>query len=357
MKRVYNERVKSARLMSGFTLDDLARELEAINKKISRQALHTYETGEICPDDDKLIALSMVLKVPVDYFYREVKFVIEEPRFRKLNKMPAREVTKIIEYTKDQVERFLELEDAMGLSCEFKDPLTSSELDKVETFDHIEYAANEVRKYWDLGAAPIHNIVELMEDYNIKIIGLNVDEDFDGMQTKVNKTIPVIVYNKNKEHKKDRLRLTLLHELGHLLLDIGHLPHARQEQICYQFAAALLLPQGAINIEVGTKRKKLLIQELGHLKQHYGISIQAILFRLRDLKVISNTYFNQFYSYLRQMDWIIDEPFNYDGVEKSNRFDQLIYRALAEGNITMEKAASLRNQDIDTFKSDSQAFA
>lgn len=50
MKTVFAERFKSARLMNGFSLQDLA---DALDNKLSRQALHRYEKGEVIPDAEK----------------------------------------------------------------------------------------------------------------------------------------------------------------------------------------------------------------------------------------------------------------------------------------------------------------
>jgi predicted HTH domain antitoxin len=50
------------------------------------------------------------------------------------------------------------------------------------------------------------------------------------------------------------------------------------------------------------------------------------------------------------MNWKVDEPYDYEGVEKSNRFEQLLFRALIEKQITMSKAASLNKQSLAEFK-------
>jgi predicted HTH domain antitoxin len=55
---------------------------------------------------------------------------------------------------------------------------------------------------------------------------------------------------------------------------------------------------------------------------------------------------------VNQMNWKVDEPVEYDGIEASNRFDQLIYRALAEDQISMSKAASLKNQKLAEFRNE-----
>lgn len=345
----FADRFRSARILSGMTLKELATKLG--ENKVSVQALHKYEKGDVVPDQVKINLLSEALGVTPRFFERVVKVKLNNPEFRKLKKMPAKEEDRLIEYTKDYLSRYLELEDIIGIRREFKNPL--ADWPEINSFYEVEEATKKLRHEWKLGRDPIFNAVELLEDLNIKVIEMSVDDSFDGMQAWVNDTIPVIVYNKNKLHKQDRVRFTVMHELGHLLLKLDHLPHNKKEQFCNQFATSMLFPERAAIMELGKHRQRLFIQELGHLKQQYGISIQATLFRLRDLKIITDKYFSQFYFYINQMNWRIDEPFDYYGVEKSNRFDQLLYRALAENLINMEKAADFKNQNVNEFNAQS----
>jgi predicted HTH domain antitoxin len=46
----------------------------------------------------------------------------------------------------------------------------------------------------------------------------------------------------------------------------------------------------------------------------------------------------------------VNEPVEYIGEEKSNRFEQLLFRALAEELISMSKAAALNNQSMAEFR-------
>jgi predicted HTH domain antitoxin len=50
----------------------------------------------------------------------------------------------------------------------------------------------------------------------------------------------------------------------------------------------------------------------------------------------------------------VDEPVEYRGAEESNRFEQLLFRALIEDQISMSKAASLNNQSLADFKKEHQ---
>ncbi len=349
MKKIFAERLKSARLMKGFSLQDLAN---ALSNQLSRQALHRYEKGEVMPDNDKINLLSKALGVNPDYFFRRTKVEIGEIEYRKLSKIPRKEASIIKEKTKEYLSRYLELEEILGLRVEFENPLKN--LAAITSYEQVNIAANQLREYWNLGNGAIFNVVELLEDKNIKVVKLDVNDDFDGLQTFVNGSIPVIAYNVRKINKPDRIRFTLLHELAHLLLTFGDITLKQKETLCFQFAGAMLLPEKTIKAELGDRRNKLSINELGNIKKQYGISMQAIVMRAKDCGIINEHYTKQFFFFIKQMNWKIDEPFEYLGVEESNRFEQLLFRALVEEQISMSKAASLSNQTLADFGSKHQ---
>lgn len=341
----FAERFKSARMLNGFSLQDLA---DKLNNKISRQALHKYEKGEVIPDSEMMGHLIGALGVRPDYFFKESNIELGALEFRKLKKFSAKEQNRIVERTKDVLSRYLELEEIVGIESKFKNPLSG--LGVISSFEDVDNASKEVRKKWHLGLDPIYNSIELLEDNHIKVVEIHSDDGFDGMQTWVNGNIPVIAINMSRMKSADRTRFTVLHELGHLLLPLSGLGEREKETYCHQFAAAMLFPRETAEKEMGKSRTKLLIQELGALKQQYGISIQALVYRARDLGIITDSYLKQFMFIMAHNQWKVNEPIQYEGVEKSNRFNQLIFRALAEELISISKAAALTNQTLNDFR-------
>lgn len=349
IKSIFADRFKSARLMNGFSLQDLS---EAIDNKLSRQALHRYEKGEVIPDFEKINMLSKALNVNADYFFRTTKVELGNISYRKFNKMSVKEATMVSEKTKEYLSRYLELEEIIGLSNKFKNPLENHT--PVTEYKHVNEAANILRKKWELGKGPLYNIVELLEDKKIKVIKLEMDESIDGLQTLVNESIPVIVYNANKVNKPDRIRFTLLHELAHLLLKFGNISENKKETLCHEFSGAMLLPDDTLKKELGAHRSKLSMHELGNIKKQYGISMQAIVMRAKACGIISKSYTSKFFSFMDQMHWRVDEPIDYVGVEESNHFEQLLFRALIEDQISISKAASLSNMSLAEFRNKHQ---
>jgi Zn-dependent peptidase ImmA (M78 family)/DNA-binding XRE family transcriptional regulator len=351
MNPLFAERFKSARLMNGMSLQDLS---DKLGNTVSRQALHKYEKGEVFPDSEMIGMLCDAFNVRSDFFTRESIVELGEISFRKLSKLPEKEQSKIKEQTKEVLSRYLELENILNISPTFNSPLHKTK--SINSDKDIDNAADEVRESWDLGDDPISNVIELLENKGVKVFEMEASLDLDGLSTFVNGGLPVIVLNSNKLKYRDRKRFTVLHELAHLLLPLDGFDEKRVEKYCHAFAGALLLPKKSAFKELGEKRSKLSIQELGLIKQEYGISIQAIIFRALSLGIISEYYLKYFFKYINEMGWKVNEPYKLDGNEVSNRFDQLLYRAIAEEVISLSKAASLKNMKVSEFQTKSFSF-
>ena len=55
------------------------------------------------------------------------------------------------------------------------------------------------------------------------------------------------------------------------------------------------------------------------------------------------------------MGWKVEEPYKYEGKETSNRFNQLLFRALSEELISYSKAAALSNMKQSEFRTKTMA--
>jgi len=340
------ERLKSARLMNGLSLQGLA---DRINNFVTKQAISKYEQGQVVPDAEMIGILADALHVRPDYFHTDTVIVFGEIEFRKLKNYPSKEKSRIVEIAKNELSRYIELEEILGIETKFENPLKSIVIDSHVA---IEKAAERLRNAWGLGSDAISNVIELLEDHHVKVLEIESTESFDGFSTWVNgKDIPLIVLNKSKfENKLDRKRFTALHELAHLLLDVNGLEEKQKERYCHAFAAAMLIPAETMKKELGGNRSKLSFQELSAIKQQYGISMQALVYRAKNLGLITENYLKQFYIVFTQLGYRSTEPVAYEGVEHSNRFSQLLFRALVEEFISISKAAALKNQKLAEFR-------
>jgi Zn-dependent peptidase ImmA (M78 family) len=345
----FHERLLAARKMRGWSLEELSERMGEY--KISIQALNKFEKGDLPISHEVMYHLCKALGVKRDFFYRETEVALDRVSFRKLDTFPVKMQDKLIAQTRDFVERYLELEELLGITPQFNARKYTKY--KVKNIEEVEEAAAFIRKEWKLGQGPLYNVLEMLEDHHIKVFEMEEEDGFQGMSTLLKNKIAVIVLNNHESVSNTRKRFTALHELGHILMDLEHLKEKDQEEYCHRFAGAMLIPKEKLIEEIGSpKRTHILISELGQLKKQYGISISALLFRLRDCGVISQTYCFSVMNEMRRQDIFKTEPkeFDYKGEEKSNRFFQLLLRGVSMALISESKAAALYNKKMWEFR-------
>jgi len=342
MENIFGIRLKSARLMQNLSLEQLAVRMNHIVKK---QSLSKYEKGEMLPTSSVLLAVAEALSISVDYFFSERKINLDNLNFRKKASLSQKELFSIQEKATDQVSKYLDVENICNIAFKCENPLADL---IIENIKDVEKATLKLRESWNLGLSPIHNVVEMLEKYNCKIIELEVNEDFDGLSAMVNGEIPVIVVN--AKFNNVRKRFTVLHELAHLFLKLpDSLSEKEKENYCHYFAGAFLIPEEVLKKEIGEHRTNIYPKEFLMLKEDYGVSIQALIRRVKDLDVISDSYYKSLMIEISIKGFKKNEPGVHVVNEKSDRFEQLVYKSLAESYISASKAASLLGENIQNL--------
>ncbi len=337
----FTERLISARKMAGLSLQDLSDRLEA---GITKQAINKYEKGLSKPSSKVLAQLSQALNVPMDYFFRTTSVELKDIDFRKHSRLSKRDIDRIKGECCDFLERYLELESLLSIRSEFENPLKDPRI--LDDRD-IERVTGDLRNEWNLGAAPIPSVVEMLEEKRVKVFEVDADHSFSGMSSWV-KGIPVIVLNRNAVVQ--RKRFTALHELAHLILDLSSHEDKVQERFCNNFAGSFLLPESAFQEWFGDKRTSITLNELKLIDENFGISIQAIMYRASVLGIISEPTHRDFSIWLSSSGKRKEEFFEFRGKEVPQRFNRLLFKAISEGIITMSKAAALSNRSLADFR-------
>jgi len=327
----FSYRFKIARKMAGLSMEDLVNEAGNV---VSRQAVSKYEKGIMRPAPEVLKKLADAMHVKPDFFDKGWKMDLIHLQFRQKSKLPRKEEEALKFKTINYLGYSCELESKLGMEKTFTNPV--SDLTVKNQID-AEAAARAIRKAWSLGQMPIFNLLELLEDQGIKIFLTTAGDDFDGVTAR-NLQCHVMILNKNRP--LDRLRFTAAHELAHILFDfdysIGH-----EEGLCHSFAGAFLLPGEALVNLIGPKRRKISFWEWQHIKELYGISMQASIHRAYELEIISKNYFHNLMKMMRKKGWHRYEPFIYDGQEKAVRLKRLMAFALTEKIISREDAGEI----------------
>ncbi|HYV90822.1 MAG TPA: XRE family transcriptional regulator [Chitinophagales bacterium] len=346
-KNTFANRLRLARKLAGMSLQELS---DALTNAVTKQSLHKYETGLMKPTSDVLLELSKTLNVKPDYFLRPTKTELGEVLFRKRQSLSKKSEESIVERARDYVERYLELENILSAHTSFKNSLESF---VIKNKADAEQAANQLREDWELGTSPIQNVVEVLELRGIKVLLIESVEEIDGLATLTSEGIPLIVVN-TKNRSVERIRFTIIHELAHLLLRFHDSIKNNGKEIeilCHCFSSCFLIPSKMLLKLIGSlTRSYIAIAELISIKEYYGISIRALIHRLKELQVITPNYYQRWVIYLSKKYGQKNEPGEYRGEEKSKIFEQLINRALSEELISVSKAAVLCNTSISQLR-------
>ena len=265
--------------------------------------------------------------------------------FRRSAPLPKKKEEALKQIALEYLARYEDLERILGNVISFKNPIPDA---GARTVEEIEKAAGEVRNRWNLGLAPIGNLLELLEGNGIKVFeirGMEGTEDFDGLAARSAQGFVIAL---NMDRPADRIRFTAAHELAHILCRFDGA--GEKERLCHVFAGALLLPRAALERELVHRRQKLTLWELGAIKQKYGISLQAIMHRACDLELITPHHLRDFMTAVKYNGWSIDEPVVYRGKEEAVRFKRLLNYAVAERILGMDQAAAFAGTSVSKFK-------
>jgi Zn-dependent peptidase ImmA (M78 family)/DNA-binding XRE family transcriptional regulator len=334
-------RIKQARMLRGFSQRDLAARLPVSDTTVSK-----YEREESLPDSAMLMDIADALDIDLSYFLRAPRVGSIEPAYRKLASMRKSDENALLERIRDWLERYLEVEsileiDALGFSWPDDVPY------RVASMEEVEQAAMDLRSTWNIGMDPIENLTERLEDHALRVGALPAPDSFDAcaFEAQVDGGIPVIVFHEDRPG--DRQRLNMAHELGHLVMDVQS--GLDEEKACYRFGAAFLVPAPIFISDVGRNRRQIRLRELQLLKQKYGVSMQALIYRMRDLDILGAHQARQWFQWFRQTGNHKEEPGEPVPREEPRRFERMVQHALAEGLITERRAAELLGRDLDSL--------
>jgi len=321
-------RIKLARKANEMSMRALAERIG-----ISAMAISKYEQGLMNPTSEVLIRLANALSVKVEYFFRPSPEKVSLVIYRKHASLQKKDQEAINAQIQEWLERYLEIESFLNLE---KQPFDLIKKFPINTLDDAEEAADSVRKKWELGFDPVDDLIDCLESRNIKIHQLDCTNDFDAC-TFLHDHSPVIAINNN--FPGDRQRFSIAHELGHIILDV--VDPGLVEKAANRFAGAFLFPKQAVFQELGNKRASISLEEIYLIKHKFGISMQAIIYRARDLGIISESLYQQIIKDFSVKGFRQHEPGDQFIAEKPKRMEKLLLRLLSEEIINRSRAEEL----------------
>lgn len=293
-------RLRLARSYCGLRKIELARELG-----VSPAAVTQYEQGRVRPARAVVARICLCLGFPPEFFERRPETGTEisegQTHFRRLRSTSKADRTRLLAHLEllgevvSVIEQHVDLPIAAFPAVDLG-PVTS---------DRIGNAAGFVRSSWGLGSGPITNVVQLLEAKGAIVVRPRIaTTSVDAFSTWLAER-PAIVLASDKADAA-RARFDAAHELGHMVMHHDAEPGSTElEHQADSFASAFLMPADAIESELP---RRMDWSQYFELKQRWGVSVQALIRRARDLSVISQHAYERAFVQLSARGWRTSEP-------------------------------------------------
>lgn len=298
------ERIRALRHLLGITQEQLAAASGVGQSRISE-----IERGRLAATSDVIDAIVAATGTPPRFFeVIPLDVPLATLRFRKYA-AARRSEAKQVKALFDEAYRI-----TSELMCKagYGGPALPFATQDV-TNDDIENLAAETREALQIGGdGPIMHITRSCERAGIAVVPLTLPGEEDETQKVDHFGISywpaphepaLIAYFTGGPG--DRLRFTIAHELGHLILHSRRRVIADPEGEAHRFAGALLLPRKRA---VDLLSAPVVLTELARMKAIWGISIQALIMRGWHLGLIDDARKKSLFIQLGVRGWKRNEP-------------------------------------------------
>ena len=343
------ERLKNARLLRAKTITSLAEETG-----ISKQSISLYENGENKPEYMRSVSMAKALDVPVAFFFSKDPCQTKTPAtyFRSL--ASATKLTRMsqsikLEYVAKMYEALLEYINFPILDL----PRIAysgiynlyDEASLAAMSNEIETVAGKLREYWGIGSGPVGDLQYILESHGVIVTGFDtaIDAvDAFSQRTIMNDNEVCFIAVDQGRKPEGRIRFDMAHELGHLLIhpwseDIDSLSKEEfklRETEANLFASTLLLPRDTFGKEVS--RYPTEVDYYLWLKNKWKVSVQAMMYRARQLNIISGNQFQYMMRQVSKKGWRKTEPGDHPYLLGENIFQGAIELLVEEKVLTEE---------------------
>lgn len=290
----------------------MARQLAGLRKArladligMSPASVTGWESGAKRPNRATVAKLALALRVEPQFFAGGPPPRIEKPHFRSLRSTP--------QIAQDEAEAYgqfvTEIAELLEKVVEFpKTLLPDFPVAPDEADASPEEVAHEARDFFGVTPGPIQHVVRLAERAGVVVVfsepGIAAIDAYSlhtGMR-------PIIVLNPMKDDYY-RQRFDVAHEIGHLIMHQDAEPGGKvAEDQANRFAAEFLMPAEEIGPHLPTTTAGRGWAKLAELKEHWGVSLAALLYRARTLGVMGDVTYRNAMIRMSQNGWRRAEP-------------------------------------------------
>jgi len=284
--------------------------------------------------DNRLSKIAELLGYPTEFFTSNRRVYgpgISELFHRKRHNIPMR----ILDKHQAQIEiRRMNLADLL-------DGVDIGDVD-IKTYDLYEFngsvqdIARAVRATWRLPGGPVRSVTKAIEYARGIVIPVDFETRLIDATSCWPPNMPPLFFV-NLNAPGDRLRFSMAHELGHIVMHQDN-PNPDMEQQANEFAAEFLMPER----DVRPYLINISLEKLATLKPYWKVSMAALLQRARDLGEITPRHAKTLWIQLGKAGYRMREPVELDiPVEKPSLLQDIIGAYSKEMDYTLFDLARL----------------
>lgn len=329
---MFSKNLKYYRLRNNLSMKELANRIG-----VTSMAISNYEKGLRTPDMQILHKLADALHVNVMDFLavrnKDLKFLHGE--FRKNSNLGKTKQLFVHESIEEYFNRFFNIIFIWGEAVLPKAPKCHA----LHLADNDDENAKNLRLLLNLApAGPVGNLVDILENNGILIYTHEFgDVGFSGINGLINSR-PYIAINKSMT--PERQRFTIVHELVHMIfIWPDDMKTSSCDHKANSIAGAFLFPRNDVIRELGPRRSGI-YRDMELSAKEYGISMLCLAYRAKEANIVSEAIYRGFMIKASQSGWRKNEPSRIES-EESCLFQQLVFRAVAEDEISVQKGAEL----------------
>jgi len=323
---IYGDRIRQAREYCGLTQTELARKVG-----VNQSAIAHLESGRNIPTTDLLADISENTGFMTSFFEKEstYEFPLGTLTFRARSSLTAREINQAHQHANVLFEHVQKMADRFNIP-DVKLPATNEGFDKAAAITRATFGIPP--------NTPIKKLIITLEKNGIFVLALPIAlKKIDAFSTwaEISANRPVIAISSGRP--SDRIKFSVAHELGHLVMHkIVVARVAEMERDADKFAAEFLLPEKAMEYEI---HSPVTLTSIARLKLRWGVSMQALIRRAKDLDIITSRQYRYLFEQLSQRGWRVREPRNLDLPEEKPRLVAKMIEKLYGNSDTIEKLA------------------
>ena len=274
--------------------------------RISQGNYSKIEHGLIEPTEDFVEQVSLFFQVAPAFFYQDEKaYSPQNPYHRSRSTLQIGDrdrVEAIANIYRIHIKKLLE-----GVETPFNLlPISVSESDSPDGIARL------TRRNFRIPNGPIANLTKSLEDNGIFVVSYDFKtEALDGFTIHGAKDIIPLIFI-NSSFPGERIRFTLAHELGHLIMH-QQLETEQSDEIereANAFASEFLMPAFDIMQDLRyINTYKLNVGVLVRLKMKWKVSMNALLKRAEDLRVLTKNQTKYLWMQMSQKGLRKNEPY------------------------------------------------